>query len=114
MAEVLPIRPGRSLEPEVVTPAELVQAFTHMLNPASVLALALGGWALGADFGVAHAFAVADGPLSRWQVWVGVAGVIHFVNHWLRKRFGPTAAAQESSVMPRGEDNMGPGQQPSA
>lgn len=104
MAEVLPIRPGKSREPEVVTPAELVQAVTQMLNPASVLALALGGWALGADFGVAHAFAVADGPLSRWQVWLAVAGVIQFANHWVRKRFCLAPEAPRPSATPGGSD----------
>jgi hypothetical protein len=98
-AEVLPIRPGKSREPEVVTPAELVQAVTHMLNPAAVLALALGAWGLGSDFGVANSFAVADGPFSHWQTWVAVAGLIQYINHSLRKRFSQvndTAAAQGS------------------
>ncbi|MBA3975524.1 MAG: hypothetical protein C0504_15060 [Candidatus Solibacter sp.] len=103
-AEVLPIRPGKSRDPEVVTPAELVQALTQLLNPASVLAVALGGWALSADFGAAHPFAVADGPFSRWQVWLAVAGVIQFANHRVRKRFCLEAEPRESSVTPGGDE----------
>lgn len=101
-AEILPIRPDLDRQPEVVTPAELAQALTQLLNPASVLALALGVWGLGSDFGVANSFAVADGPFAHWQTWVAVAGAIQFANHWLRKRFCLDAEKPESAATPGG------------
>lgn len=90
-AEVLPIRPGKNSEPEVVTPGELAEAMSHLLNPAAVLALALAVWGLIADFGLANSFAVNDGPFSHWQTWGAVAGGIHLTSRTLRKRSSPPA-----------------------
>lgn len=101
-AEVLPIRPGKGREPEVVTPAELAHAMSHLLNPAAVLALALAVWGLSAEFGAANTFAVEEGPFSHWQTWLAVAGGIQFVCSALRRRFGVPAeqARTETSQEP--------------
>ena len=101
-AEVLPIRPGKDREPEVVTPAELAHAMGHLLNPASVLALALAVWGLSAEFGAANAFAVTEGPFSHWQTWAAVAGGIQFARRALRRRYGAGAeqARTETSQEP--------------
>jgi hypothetical protein len=100
-AEVLPIRPGKGREPEVVTPAELAQAASHLLNPAAVLALALAVWGLSAEFGAANSFAVEEGPFSHWQTWLAVAGGIQFLCRTLRRRFG--ADAEQSRTGPAQE-----------
>lgn len=97
-AEVLPIRPGKCREPEVVTPEELAQAMSQLLNPAAVLALALAVWGLSADFGLANSFAVTDGPFSHWQSWVAVAGGIQYASRALRKRFGRPAEQAEAGT----------------
>ena len=44
-----------------------------LLTPFSVLAFALGGWRLAADLNRASRFAISDGPLSHWQVWIAVS-----------------------------------------
>ena len=44
-----------------------------LLTPFSVLAFALGGWRLAADLNWASRFAISDGPLSHWQVWIAVS-----------------------------------------
>ena len=44
-----------------------------LLTPFSVLAFALGGWRLAADFNWASRFAISAGPLSHWQVWIAVS-----------------------------------------
>jgi hypothetical protein len=41
-----------------------------LLTPFSVLAFALGGWRLLADLQWTSRFAIDDGPLSHWQVWI--------------------------------------------
>lgn len=97
-AEVLTIRPAKSKEPEVVTPAELVHALTQMLNPASVLVLALAVWSFFADLGMANSFAIPDGAFSHWQTWVAVAGAIHLFNRSMQRRFAvPVEQARTDS-----------------
>ncbi len=95
LAEVLPIRPGMpgGAKDEDLTPAELVQGLTHILNPASVFSLALGLWRLGADLGLTNPFALSDGPFSHWQVWMVVAGGLQAIGFALRKRCGSKSAA---------------------
>ena len=44
-----------------------------LLTPFSVLAFALGGWRLAADLNWTSRFAISDGPLSHWQVWITVS-----------------------------------------
>jgi hypothetical protein len=89
MAEILPIRPAevRAGKVEDLTPAELVQGLTHILNPASAFFLALGMWRLGADMGLTSEFALSEGPLSHWQVWIAAAGGLQAIGVALRKRF---------------------------
>jgi len=99
LAEVLPIRPGKpsGSRDEDLTPAELVQGLTHILNPASVFALALGLWRLGADLGVTNPFALSDGPFSHWQVWMVAAGGLQAIGYALRKRCGSTGSGPKSA-----------------
>lgn len=89
VAEIRPIRlappPGRG--EDKLSPAELVQGLTHILNPASAFFLALALWRLGADLGLTSEFALTEGPLSHWQVWVAAAGGLQALGFTLRKRF---------------------------
>lgn len=99
LAEVLPIRPGLpgGTKDENLTPAELVQGLTHILNPASVFALSLGLWRLGADLGVTGPFALADGPFSHWQLWMVAAGGLQAIGFALRKRCDSTGNGPNSA-----------------
>jgi hypothetical protein len=47
-----------------------------LLTPFSVIAFALGGWRLLADLEWASRFAIGEGPLSHWQVWIAVSFVL--------------------------------------
>ncbi len=104
LAEVLPIRPGipgaapSGAKDEDLTPAELVQGLTHILNPASVFALALGLWRLGADLGATSPFALSDGPFSHWQVWMVVAGGLQAIGFALRKHCGSSDSGPKSAA----------------
>ena len=99
LAEVLPIRPGKpsGSKDDDLTPAELVQGLTHILNPASVFALALGLWRLGADLGLTNPFALSDGPFSHWQVWMFAAGGLQAIGYALRKRCLSTGSDPKSA-----------------
>jgi hypothetical protein len=89
LADVLPIRPEvpEKKKSEELTPAELVQGLTHILNPASAFMLALGLWRIGADLGFASAFAMSEGPFAHWQTWMVIAGAMQAGVYLLRKRF---------------------------
>jgi hypothetical protein len=94
-AEILPIRAGQSTKrnEDELSPAELVQGLTHILNPSSAFALALGLWRLGADLGITSEFAISDGPFSHWQVWMVAAAGMQLLGYSLRKRFRPAGDA---------------------
>jgi hypothetical protein len=44
-----------------------------LLKPVAVVAGGLGAWRFGADAGWTNTFFIADGLLSRWQVWCAFA-----------------------------------------
>ncbi|HNY40234.1 MAG TPA: hypothetical protein PKJ41_07560, partial [Bryobacteraceae bacterium] len=98
-ADVLPIRPARiqAGNDEDLTPAEMVQGLSHVLNPASTVLLALGLWRLGSDLGLTSAFVITDGPFSHWQVWIAAAGGLQAIGLALRKRFA--ASPERSSAL---------------
>ena len=50
----------------------LALAAAALLIPFSLMAFALGFWRLAADMQWAKQFAFAEGPLSHWQIWIGV------------------------------------------
>jgi hypothetical protein len=50
-----------------------------LLTPFSVLAFALGGWRLAADFEWSSRFAISAGLLSHWQVWITVSFLLQGV-----------------------------------
>ena len=58
-----------------------------VLTPIAVLAGVLGAWRLGADLGWTSKFLVADGLLSRYQVWfaiaVGAQTSASILNRWV-------------------------------
>lgn len=53
-----------------------VLALSALLTPAALMACVLASWRLGADLGIAGAFAIREGLFSHWQVWFAVAGVL--------------------------------------
>jgi hypothetical protein len=50
----------------------LALAAAALLIPFSLMAFALAFWRLAADMQWAKQFAFAEGPLSHWQIWIGV------------------------------------------
>ena len=66
------------------------QMFVALLTPASVVALALGLWCIGATLGSTQAFPVSDGMFSHWQVWMVLAVLVKTTATMLA-RFAPSA-----------------------
>ncbi len=52
---------------------EAASLIAALLTPASVVALVLGLWRLGADLGWTEDFVIANGLFSHWQVWFALA-----------------------------------------
>lgn len=47
-----------------------------LLSPLALMAAVLGIWRICADMGIAGEFAIPDGPLSHWQVWLALAAIL--------------------------------------
>jgi hypothetical protein len=58
---------------KVQSPQELAPLLAALLSPASVVALVLAFWRLGADLGWTGQFAISAGLFSHWQVWMALA-----------------------------------------
>jgi Flp pilus assembly protein protease CpaA len=67
------------------------QGVAALLKPAALMALALGIWAIGADFKLTSTFAIASGWLSHWLVWLAVAVILEFCSIALN-RYGQNQA----------------------
>ena len=77
----------------------LAQGIAVLLNPAALMALALGIWDVGADLKLTSAFVIASGWLSHWAVWIGAAVLLEFCSFALN-RYGQSRASASS---PRGK-----------
>jgi hypothetical protein len=65
----------------------LAWAAGALLTPAALAAFALAMWRLAADLGVAGEFAIPEGLLSHWQVWLVLAGLLEF-SAWRLNHYG--------------------------
>jgi hypothetical protein len=65
----------------------LALAAAALLTPAALMALVLGLWRIAADLAWTREFAIREGPLSHWQVWIACAVVLQIIN-WLLNRYG--------------------------
>ena len=54
-------------------PRRVAPVISNLLAPFTFTGYALAFWRLAADLGWAGEFFVADGLLSRWQVWLAFA-----------------------------------------
>ncbi|MEZ5351493.1 MAG: hypothetical protein R2762_02565 [Bryobacteraceae bacterium] len=54
----------------------LALAGAGLLAPAAVMAFILALWRLAADLSLTSNFAIAEGPLSHWHVWVLLAAML--------------------------------------
>ncbi len=54
----------------------LAVAMASVLSPASVMAIVLGFWKLGADMNITGEFAISGGIFSHWQVWIAIGIVL--------------------------------------
>jgi hypothetical protein len=86
------------LRPSVLFVAA-VSMLGSVLTPAAVLAGVLGAWRLGADPGWTSDFFIADGLLSRYQLWfaaaIGAQASALILNRWVanQNRGVPALAA---------------------
>ena len=65
----------------------LALAVAALLTPATLMAFVLGLWRIAADLEWTNDFAIADGILSHWQVWIASALLLQLLT-WLLNRYG--------------------------
>ncbi len=56
----------------------LALAGAGLMAPAAVMAIILAVWRLAADLSLASNFAITEGPLSHWHVWVVLAATLAY------------------------------------
>ena len=77
-------------------PKDYVSVFGYLLSPVAIAGYALALWRLGADLEWKSEFFIADGVLSKWQVWLALAIATQTAAHRLnnpRGRSGDAAGA---------------------
>jgi hypothetical protein len=63
----------------------IAQTVAVLLKPAALMAAVLGCWRIAADFNWAGGFAIASGPFSHWQVWLGGAALLQLCSYALNR-----------------------------
>jgi hypothetical protein len=53
-------------------------ALAALLDPAAVMALALGLWGVAAELKWVGSFAIPSGLFSYWETWLGAAAALEF------------------------------------
>jgi len=81
---------GAKVDRKRRTNQRVALAFASLLTPAAVMAGALGIWGIAAGPNWASHFAIRNGFLSHWQVWLAFAGVLQTGSHFLN-RYGRAA-----------------------
>lgn len=61
-------------------------ALSWLLSPLTLTGYALALWRLGADLDWAGDFFIADGLLSKWQVWLALAAATQIAAYRLNNR----------------------------
>lgn len=77
----------------------LALALAALLAPGTFLAAVLALWRLAADMDGTADFAIRTGPLSHWQVWLGITVVLGLAAHLLN-RYGRNQRSPEPSSLP--------------
>jgi hypothetical protein len=77
-------RPPRA---DTLTPREMATGLTTMLAPVTAMSFALALWRLGADMGWTGGFAIRNGILSHWQVWMMLAVALQWLSIKMKRRF---------------------------
>ena len=72
---------GSAGDPKVYAPV-----LTALLTPVAMSGYALALWRLGADLEWTSKFFIADGVLSKWQVWLALAIATQMASHRLNRR----------------------------
>ena len=76
-----------------------------LLKPASLMALALGIWGVGADLRLTGSFTIASGWLSHWGVWLGTAVMLEVcslaLNRYGQKEAPSPVKASQAGVARR-------------
>ena len=70
------LSPGGRVGRGVRKNRRLALAAGALLVPAAFLAIVLGTWRLAADLNWTAEFAIHEGPLSHWQVWMAFAALL--------------------------------------
>ena len=76
---------------------ELLLTTSAILKPVAASTVALALWRLGSDMGWAGPFFVTEGPLSRWQVWLGLAVGVGYAAIWTGQAARPARVAETAA-----------------
>lgn len=81
------IRLGKRLPPDSkrAKNRRIAQAIAVLLKPAALMATVLGCWRIASDFNWTGGFAIASGPFSHWQVWLGAAALLQLCSSALNR-----------------------------
>jgi hypothetical protein len=60
-------------------------ALGAMMTPVALMALVLAAWRLAADLNWTKSFAIASGPFSHWQVWLGLGILVQLLSRALNR-----------------------------
>jgi hypothetical protein len=87
----------------------LALAAAVLLMPLSLTAFVIGCWRLAADAGLTAEFAFADGLLSHWQVWAGIAFFLQTASALLNRYGSAVVEGEEGAeaVQPADSDSTG-------
>jgi len=87
------LRSGPRVRKTVGKKQKAALAISSLLVPVCVMAWMFALWALGADMNLTGSFAFSNGLLSHWQVWAGIAIVLHVAMYFLN-RYGHSSPAR--------------------
>ena len=78
------LQQGRPIQQKDGKNRQAASAVGMLLVPVALMAYVLGVWRLASDLGMAAAFPIS-GLFSHWQVWIGLAALLHIASSSLNR-----------------------------
>lgn len=89
----------RNIQP--IRPAEVAGLSSMVLNGFTLLAATLAVWNLAAGLHLTEAFAVSNGLLSNWIVWVAIAIAFHMAGKHVERELRLRQEKEAIVVLPQ-------------
>jgi hypothetical protein len=81
------LKPGPAISNQRNLDSKLALAVASLLTPAAVLSLVVALWRVLADAKIAEEFAIEQGLMSHWQVWLALGILLQSLSVYL-DRYG--------------------------